>query len=85
VRVLNVTPPIVPPIVRLLVREMSGLWWVDQGLMLRSTAEEHRTGWNRMGFMTLMLKCGVWDRSRCCRLPIVPRPNVRWTGGNPHW
>ena len=69
-------------IVRLLVEEKSGLWWVDQGLMFRSTADEHRSGWNKIGFRTLMLKM-ITDLLQPTgqkifpHLRIVPRPVVK--------
>lgn len=44
------------PIVRLLVREKSGLWYVDQGFMLRTEADARKQGWNRMGYGCLILK-----------------------------
>jgi hypothetical protein len=43
-------------IVRLLVREKSGAWYVDQGFMTRSMADERRRDWNTYGFGCLMLK-----------------------------
>ena len=58
-------------IVRLLVREKSGAWYVDQGYMLRDRADEQRREWNRLGFGCLMLKHGMTT------VKIVPRPLAR--------
>jgi hypothetical protein len=62
-------------IVRLLVREHSGLWYVDQGLMLRSRANEQKKAWNQYGFGCLILKWFVYRHS-VCQMRIVPRPRV---------
>jgi hypothetical protein len=51
IQVMNMTP-----IVRLLVREKGGLWYVDQGYMFKSRAIEERADWRRLGFGCLILK-----------------------------
>lgn len=43
-------------IVQLLVRERSGLHYIDQGLMFSAMAEERRKEWNNSGFCTIRLK-----------------------------
>lgn len=68
-----------PLLVRLLVREMSGAWYVDQGFMPLRTAKVLKSDWNRAGYGCLILK--HWLNT--ANLPIVPRPNVTWKGGNP--
>ena len=72
-------------IVRLLVEEKSGAWWVDQGLMFRPVADEHRRGWNKIGFRTLMIKrtdpLQPTGQKIFPRLRIVPRPVVKHTPG----
>lgn len=66
------SPPTWPILVRLLVREMSGLWYVDQGFMTEKMARQHRAGWNKIGFRCLILKHSF----RRANLPIVDRPVV---------
>lgn len=56
-------------IVRLLVRETSGAHYVDQGLMFRHKADEHRLAWNEIGYCTVIVK----DQSVKLDLKIVPR------------
>ena len=63
------------PIVRLLVREKSGAWWVDESYMLRSRADEQRRQWNRLGYGCLILK-----HCRNVGLKIVQRGAMRWGG-----
>jgi hypothetical protein len=41
---------------RLWVREKSGAWYVDQGLMRAETAEVRRLEWNAYGFCTVRIK-----------------------------
>ena len=43
-------------IVRLLVREKSGSWYVDQGYMPREMADIKKKEWNKAGYGILMLK-----------------------------
>jgi hypothetical protein len=51
IQVMNMTP-----IVRLLVREKGGLWYVDEGYMLKSRAIEQRAQWRSLGYGCLILK-----------------------------
>lgn len=59
-------------LVRLLVREKSGLWWVDQGYMTRKQADERKSEWNKGGWGCLILKHPFY-----VGLKIVDRPTAK--------
>jgi hypothetical protein len=64
-------------LVRLLVEEKSGAHWVDQGFMLRRTAEARRADWIKSGFRTLILKHSLNPGLRIVPSPCVPPLNQR--------
>lgn len=62
--------------VRLLVRERSGRWRVDQGFMTKAVADQRKREWNRFGYGCLILKHGLNPG-----LKIVARPATRFPMG----
>jgi hypothetical protein len=66
-------------IVRLLVREKSGAWFVDQGFMTRNLANKRKEDWNLAGWGCLMLKHSMNT------VRIAPRAPVQITWSRRMW
>lgn len=68
------SPFVMLGVVRLLVQEKSGAWWVDQGFMKRSRADQRRAEWKQSGFRTLILKHSMNPGLKIVHRPVAQLP-----------